>query len=170
MRFDLGRASLGRLLGVVFAALTISVTLDIGAYLAGIVVNPLLSAVIAVAAAVLFWLSRSVTLGAVPLVWDPPPLEPVRLLPRNRDVTMLAHAARGSVGRDTVTRRELVGALRAVTAERLVRRHGADPADPFATATGLLSPSLVALLTGQTRTTSLRRRTLGAYLKEIDAL
>lgn len=172
MRFDTSPRSLWRLCLAVLIALVVAVAVGGVAYLSGVLIDPLVSVLIAVLVAALVWVTRAVTMEASGTVWDPPSVEPAPVLPRVAGVTRLARSARDASGRRAFTGRELARTLHAIAAERLVRRHGADPRDPFASARGLLSPPLLAFLTAteESHPPSVSRRTLDAYLKEIDAL
>lgn len=89
---------------------------------------------------------------------------------RERRAARLANQCRGASPSERFTTTELRNTLRTITARRLVRRHGADPAHPFGDAAQALSPELFAYLTGPAEAPALRRSTLAAHLKEIDAL
>ncbi|CAI9405020.1 hypothetical protein [Aestuariimicrobium sp. T2.26MG-19.2B] len=70
------------------------------------------------------------------------------------------------------TTRTLVGALHEVTAQRLVRKHGADPEHPFDDVEGLLSPALLAYLAtaDDDHSPTVTRATVHRFLKEISEL
>ena len=91
-------------------------------------------------------------------------------LPRERRAVRLGDIARGADPSRRFTTAELRVELSDLAADRLVRHHDADPAHPFLGADRLLSPALFDYLTGDDAAPTVRRATLGTYLKEIDSL
>ena len=91
-------------------------------------------------------------------------------LPRDRRAVRLGDLARGADPSRRFTTAELRVELADLVADRLVRHHHADPADPFRDAGPLISPALLSYLTGEGPAPTLRRAALATHLKEIESL
>lgn len=143
-------------------------------YWLGLLVNPVIAMGLALVMTTLAWLMRfGLDVGDSPS-WQTPTMVDSGLRwqmdVRTRRLADVVASARP--GREFSTR-SLAMTLRAITEDRLVRHHDADPGDPLHDGAARLSPGLMKWLSatdGHHDIPGLSRATLHAYLKEIDAL
>lgn len=163
--------SLGR---AVLVAAAVLVAVTIAGRLLGFDLHPLPALALASVVAVGVWAVQRSEDWSLPSDWHSPETQEPSLHVasdfRTRRIEAILNRAHPGVG---VSGRELGRLLADLASERLVRDHGADPADPLAEADHLLSSRLVAHLRsveGPDRVPPLSLSTVHAYLKEISSL
>lgn len=161
----------GRLLATyLVGAIILTTVADIGGGFLGITFDPVVLALVALAGAVILWFLAVIEDWAPPVVWEDLrfPTSSLHVGSDNR-TRRLAALIVSSDHEHRMGQRTLRDLLRDLTAERLVRGHGADPHDPLASP--VLSTALRSYLTcPDVNVPSLRRRTLQSYLEEISRL
>jgi hypothetical protein len=161
----------GRLLvSYLVGAIVITVLASLGGGVLGIDFNPVVLVLLALTAAVLLWFLAVIEDWAPPMHWEDIrfPTSSLHVGSDNR-TRRLASLLVASDPAHRMGQRTLRDLLAELTASRLVRSHGADPQQPFASP--VLSPGLRSYLTSPTHAVPpVRRRTLQTYLEEISRL
>lgn len=161
----------GRLLvsyGIAGTVITVLVVVTGG--LLGVNFDPVVLALVALGTAVVVWLSVVIEDWAPPLHWEDVRF-PASSLHVGSDSRTRRLGALIAASDEThrMSQRALRDLLAEITASRLVRLHGADPADPFASP-AISRPLRSYLTRPRTAVPPLRRRVLQSYLEEISRL
>ena len=161
----------GRLLvsyGIAGTVLTV-VAVVVGGVL-GLSFNPVVLILLTLSAAVVIWLVVVIEDWAPPLWWEDVRFPSASLhVASDSRTRRLASLISSSDEVHQMSHRALRDLLGEITASRLVRLHGADPADPYASP--VLSRPLRTYLTRPTNVVPpLSRRVLHSYLEEISRL
>lgn len=161
----------GRLLvsyGITGTVITVLVVVAGG--LLGVTFDPVVLALVALGTAVVVWLTVVIEDWAPPLHWEDVRF-PTSSLHVGSDSRTRRLAALIAASDEThrMSQRALRDLLAEITASRLVRLHGADPADPFESP-AISRPLRTYLTRPPAAVPPLRRRVLQSYLEEISRL
>lgn len=172
-RMLLDGPAITRLVTYVGVSLGVGVFVIVGARFLSAGFFPVPTLVTAGALGVLWWALMMVTDWPAYERWEPASAtDPSLRVASDARTRRLESMLSGADAKHRMSTRDVARALAAVVSDALVRHHGADPADPLASAGGRLSPDLIDFLRADPArpVPAVTRRVLHVWLTEIDTL